>query len=48
MVNPYISRLLDPKTIPIGGEDIFADNVANNHIFLLPNVKADSDEFCET
>lgn len=44
MVDPYIGGLLDPESISIGGKDILADDIANNHILLLPDEKANSDE----
>jgi hypothetical protein len=45
VVNPDVGRLLDPDTIPVGGEDVLADNVANNDVRLLPDKQANAREF---
>lgn len=45
MVDPDVGRSLDANAISVCREDVLADDVANDHISLLPDIKSNTDEF---
>jgi hypothetical protein len=45
VVDPNVSRCLNSNAISVCREDVLADDVANNHIGLLPDEQSNTDKF---
>ena len=46
VVDPNVAGCLNANAISICGEDVLADDVANDHIGLFPDEQSNPDEFC--
>ena len=47
VVDPHVGRRLNANPVSVCREDVLADNIANDHIGLLPDKQPNSDEFYE-
>jgi hypothetical protein len=45
VINPNVGRCLNSNAVSVCCENVLADNVANNHISLLPDEQPNTNEF---
>ena len=45
VVHPNVGRCLNANAIPVCRKDILADDITNNNVGLLPDVKSDANKF---